>query len=233
MIIGKRYLVGPNLACGNCAAKIAARAQAASEATAGTAGTGTVGAGTVGTGAVGVGTVGAGAVDASAVGTGTVGAVTADAGQSAGEDESFMLSLVLGFAAAVVGLVFYATFTIVTHFYVGYVALAVGWLVGSAVKFGSKGVGGPKYQIAAVLLTYAAISLAEVPILIARAIQHGDSSIDWAGMVPKLVLWGIASPFLELQYGLFGIIGLVILFVGLRIAWRVTAAKRQVAASAS
>jgi hypothetical protein len=48
-------------------------------------------------------------------------------------------------------------------------------------------------------------------------------------MAPNLVLWGIASPFLELQYGVFGIIGLVILFVGLRIAWRVTAAKRRIA----
>ena len=234
MIVGKRYRVGPNLACGNCAARIAARAAskaAASAAAAGAAASG-VGAGTIGSGTVGAAPAAADAAVAVTVGTGTVGAVTADAGQSSGGDGSFVLSLVLGIGAALVGLAFYATFTIVTHFYVGYVALAVGLLVGSAVKFGSKGVGGPKYQITAVVLTYAAISLAEIPILIARTIQHGAPNTDWAAMAPKLILWGIASPFLELQYGVFGIIGLVILFVGLRIAWRVTAAKRGVAASA-
>jgi hypothetical protein len=234
MIVGKRYRVGPNLACGNCAARIATRAAskaAASAAAAGAAASG-VGAGTVEPGTVGAAPAAADAAVAVTVGTGTVGAVTADAGQFASGDGSFALSLVLGIGAALVGLAFYATFTIVTHFYVGYVALAVGWLVGKAIKTGSKGVGGPKYQITAVVLTYAAISLAEIPILIARTIQHGAPNTDWAAMAPKLILWGIASPFLELQYGVFGIIGLVILFVGLRIAWRVTAAKRGVAASA-
>jgi len=240
MIVGKRYRVGPNLACGNCAARIATRAAskaaasaaAASGASAGTLGSAAGNAGTVGSGTVGAAPAGADAAVAVTVGTGTVGAVTADAGQFAGGDGSFVLSLVLGIGAALVGLAFYATFTIVTHFYVGYVALAVGLLVGSAVKFGSKGVGGPKYQITAVVLTYAAISLSAIPILIARTIERGAPNTDWAAMAPKLILWGIASPFLELRYGVFGIIGLVILFVGLRIAWRVTAAKRGVAASA-
>jgi len=242
MIVGKRYRVGPNLACGSCVAKIAARAKAAAIAAAsGTTGTGTVGTGPVAAGAVGVSTAnvstvgsamaGAALPGAGAVGTGTVGVVTADPVQTTGEEGSFIQGLVLGVIAAAVGLAFYAAFTIITHFYVGYVALAVGWLVGSAIKFGSKGVGGPKYQIAAVALTYAAISLAEVPILVARAMEHGASEIDWAGMAPKLILWGIASPFLELQSGVFGIIGLIILFVGLRIAWRVTAAKRRVASA--
>jgi hypothetical protein len=35
-----------------------------------------------------------------------------------------------------------------------------------------------------------------------------------------LVLIGLASPFLELQDPLHGMIGLVILFVGIRIAWQ-------------
>jgi hypothetical protein len=37
------------------------------------------------------------------------------------------------------------------------------------------------------------------------------------------VLVGLASPFLELQDPFHGIIGLIILFVGIRIAWRLTA----------
>ena len=38
-----------------------------------------------------------------------------------------------------------------------------------------------------------------------------------------LLLQGLASPFLELQNGVGGMIGLVILFVGMRFAWQTTA----------
>ena len=151
-------------------------------------------------------------------------ATASGVGPRADDHTAFVQGLLFAIGAALLGLAFYATFTIVTHFYIGYVALAVGWLVGKAIKAGSGGVGGPRFQIAAVLLTYAAISLAAVPILITRAIEQGASNIDWVSLSGKLILWGIASPFLRLQYGLSGVIGLVILFVGLRIAWRVTAA---------
>jgi len=143
---------------------------------------------------------------------------------------TFAQSLIFGAGAAVVGLVVYATFTILTHFYFGYVALAVGWMVGKAMMTGSKGVGGTRYQIAAVFLTYAAISLASIPILVARTLQSGEA-VDWTNVAGQLVTWGIASPFLELQRGVSGAIGLVILFVGLRIAYRMTAAKRRAPAA--
>jgi hypothetical protein len=41
--------------------------------------------------------------------------------------------------------------------------------------------------------------------------------------VGVLALLGIASPFLELEDPVHGIIGLVILFVGIRFAWQFTA----------
>jgi hypothetical protein len=41
----------------------------------------------------------------------------------------------------------------------------------------------------------------------------------------KLLMLGLASPFLELEDPLHGLIGLVILFVGLRIAFQLTAAR--------
>ena len=143
---------------------------------------------------------------------------------SADDHSAFAQGLLFGIVAALLGLAFYASFTIVTHIYFGYVALAVGWLVGKAIKTGSGGVGGLRYQVAAVVLTYAAISLAAIPILIARAMAHGASDIDWVSLSGRLALWGIASPFLALQSGFFGIIGLVILFVGVRIAWQITKA---------
>ena len=48
------------------------------------------------------------------------------------------------------------------------------------------------------------------------------SPIKAAGI---LMLIGVASPFLELSNPMHGVIGLVILLVGIRIAWRMTAAK--------
>jgi predicted lipid-binding transport protein (Tim44 family) len=43
----------------------------------------------------------------------------------------------------------------------------------------------------------------------------------------ELLLLGLASPFLEMQDPLHGIIGLVILIVGIRIAWQITAGSRR------
>jgi hypothetical protein len=144
----------------------------------------------------------------------------------------FARSLVFGTGAAIVGLAVYAGFTIVTHFYLGYIALLVGWLVAKAMMIGSRGVGGLRYQIAAVTLTYAAISLASVPILIAKVLQdaadYGTTAhIEWDKIAGKLVAWGIASPFLQLRAGVWGVVGFVILLVGLRIAYRLTADKSQ------
>lgn len=120
--------------------------------------------------------------------------------------------------------------------------------------FGSKGIGGRRYQIAAVILTYAAVSIAAVPIAIsyqmkakaassAKDVKQQTStdgqinSPDQVQTKPKpnmgaallqLLMIGLASPFLELQDPLHGIIGLVILIVGIRIAWRITAGSRGV-----
>jgi hypothetical protein len=170
--------------------------------------------------------------------------------------------LLLGIGAAVLGLALYSTVAIVTGWTIGYVALAVGWLVGKAMIKGSNGVSGRRYQIAAVVLTYAAISLSSIPIIISYTVKHAQArtqqsasadasatsapegqdqgqaqdqtrnsspaparKIDWGAAVGQLALFGLASPFLELKDPFHGLIGLVILFVGLSIAFRLTAAK--------
>lgn len=178
-------------------------------------------------------------------------------GQPGDSHAAFLRGLLLGAGAAVVGLILYATFTILTNLYIGYIALGVGWLVGKAMMRGSNGMGGKRYQIAAVLLTYFAISVAEVPIWISYSLKHptphgaqtqqnagsasdasspADNAADQAPAPAKatptlaktfvqLLFIGLASPFLELRDPVHGIIGLVILFVGLRIAYSMTAAK--------
>jgi hypothetical protein len=150
-------------------------------------------------------------------------------------------------------MVLYATFAIVTGIVIGYASLAVGWIIGKAMIQGSKGVGGRRYQIVAVLLTYAAVSTAAIPIWIHYAGEHkqaktttqnqaaspgpdadaeqlqgtpSTSRPSFVVAIGTLVGLGLASPFLELsQDPLGGLIGLVILVVGMRFAWRFTAAR--------
>jgi hypothetical protein len=136
---------------------------------------------------------------------------------------AYVRGLLFGLGAAIVGLIFYAGFTIVTGIYIGYVSLAVGWLVGKAIMLGSKGMGGRRYQIVAVAFTYAAVSLAAIPIALSG---HSVSGSSLVANLPRLLRLGLASPFLELQDPVQGIIGLIILMVGIQIAWKITAGSR-------
>lgn len=135
---------------------------------------------------------------------------------------AFTRGVLFGIGGAVVGLILYATFTIVTKIELGYVSLAVGYIVGKSIRMGSNNMTGRRYQIAAAILTYAAVSLAWVPIVISQGVrpQSGEAIL-------RLALFGIASPFIGLAgSGFGGIIGLVILLVGIRIAWQITGAQR-------
>ena len=169
---------------------------------------------------------------------------------------AYTRALLYGTGAAVAGMILYATFEIVTGIIIGYVSLAVGWMVGKAMMKGSNGIGGRRYQIAAVLLTYAAVSLAAVPVIIHYARGHQrqtqaetqkvqdeqrqlesesgqiqplrsqPAKLGVGSIVGRLALFGLTSPFLEVVGNpVRGLIGLVILFVGIRIAMRITAAR--------
>jgi hypothetical protein len=169
---------------------------------------------------------------------------------------AYVRGILFGVGGAIVGLILYSAFGIATGIRLGYIALAVGWLVGTAIKKGSNGIGGRRYQIAAVALTYAAVSLSAIPVGIyyivkeknAAQISHApdsspasnstlpgsaspqdDPPASGQGSTPRLtsaagalLFAGLASPFLELSEGVSGLIGLVIIFVGIRIAWKMT-----------
>ena len=172
----------------------------------------------------------------------------------------FIRALLFGVGGAIVGLALYSTFTIVTGLIIGYVSLAVGYIVGKAIMAGSRGIGGRRYQITAVLLTYAAVSMSAIPIGIAQFIKQpkeprqsqvkktaptttdsstadsepntdeslapaGQPKISIGSAVAALLFAGLASPFLELQDPVSGGIGIIILIVGIRIAWKLTEEK--------
>src|SRR5271170_469995 len=89
---------------------------------------------------------------------------------------AFVRGLAFGIGGAILGLILYSGFGILTGIVIGYISLAVGFIVGKAIRFGSGGIGGRRYQIAAGLLTYAAVSMAAVPIGISMAIK--DKKIE-------------------------------------------------------
>ena len=169
---------------------------------------------------------------------------------------AFTRGLLFGVGGAILGLILYAIVEIITGWIIGYVALAVGYIVAKAIKIGSGGIGGRRYQIAAMVLTYAAVSMAAIPVAVSQAAkshktvrteqsqtlpdtsEKGAMNVSPApGQTPPpakrpvnvgaalvgLAVVGLASPFLELGDPFHGLIGLVILFIGLQIAWKLTA----------
>ncbi len=181
---------------------------------------------------------------------------------------AYVRALMYGIGAAAAGLVGYALIAILLQGWViSYMSIGVGWLVGTAMMKGSNGVGGRRYQIAAALLTYAAVSMAAVPIWIhfadqkkqQRQTQQQKLVADeqrqleqesgqrpsapqpvpgsekpraerppvslgmWLG---RVALIGLASPFIQLRGSPgWGAMGLLILFFGMRIAWRIAEGK--------
>src|ERR1700691_554600 len=174
---------------------------------------------------------------------------------------AYVRALAYGIGAAVLGIIGYALIAILLQGWViSYMSIGVGWLVGTAMMKASNGFGGRRYQIAAVLLTYAAVSMAAVPIWIHFAGEHKPQTqqqrledeqrqvesgsgqqhqpppaaepakprLTLGAWLVRVTLLGLASPFVEVWEGgpSFGwLIGLVILFVGMQFAWKITAGR--------
>jgi hypothetical protein len=140
---------------------------------------------------------------------------------------AFLLGLLFGTAAAVLGLAFCTLFGLLTKWDVNYVSLFVGWLVGVGMMLGSNGIRGPRYQFAAVVLTYFSVSLSAIPIYLIPIAFYLPPDFQWTGIWGKLAYWAVASPVLEFRHGFPGLVGLAVLFLGMRLATRITAAQWQ------
>lgn len=117
----------------------------------------------------------------------------------------------------------YAGFTILTRIELGYMSLLVGFIIGKAMMIGSKGIGGRPYQITAIVLTYLVVALSDIPIRVYGA-GLSLSYVSWGEAIPS----ALASPFQVLTTRTFhNLISLLILFIGMNIAWQMTAAKPQ------
>jgi len=164
-----------------------------------------------------------------------------DMGSSPGR---FLRAAGAGFAAAVAGALLYYAISALTGYEFGLIAIVVGVAVGSAVKWGSRGRGGWRYQTLAMVLTYFAIVATYIPPLIKMIEKdHADktaaSAPATAGaaktteaaddhkpptvgefVVALIMLSGVicALPFLA---GFENIMGIVIIGIGLYEAWKI------------
>jgi hypothetical protein len=142
--------------------------------------------------------------------------------------DEFPKALLFGVVAAILGCLAYATFTIVTHITIGFVALFLGAFIAGAMLRATDGTGGRKYQIAAVVLTYLSVSMAEVVELLwqlhAKGMDISHISVKGYAILVRI---GLASPFLDMKDSFFnGLIGLFILYLAMQSAWKVAAGKR-------
>ena len=85
---------------------------------------------------------------------------------------NFWRGLLFGLGGAVAGGVVYFAVAAVSGYEIGLIAILVGWLVGRGMQVGAHAVGGRKYQIAAVALTYFAVSGSYLALVLREAWSH-------------------------------------------------------------
>jgi hypothetical protein len=159
----------------------------------------------------------------------------------------FLRALAVGFGAAIVGSIVWWGVRKVTGYEIGLISIGIGIGVGRAVRWGGGNRGGWKYQLLAVLLTYASIAgnyMPDVITEIAKGVDAKDSgtitatapatagkttpvkasaatgSVEFGTLLLGLgaiFLMAAASPFLA---GAGNIIGLLIIAFGLWEAWK-------------
>ena len=140
---------------------------------------------------------------------------------------AFLTGLLFGTAAAVLGMALCTVYGLLTGWDVNYASLFVGWMVALGMMQGSNGIRGPRYQFASAVLTYFAVSLSSIPIYLIPIMFWLPPDFRLGSVMGKLAYWAVASPVLELKHGLSGLVGLAVLFLGMRLATRITAARWQ------
>jgi hypothetical protein len=120
-------------------------------------------------------------------------------GGTGGAGAGFPKALGGGLAGAILGVIVYYIVRAATGYEIGIIAIAVGWLAGKGVSWGSGRRGGPRYQALAIGLTYLGIVATHVP------------AVGFAAAV-------LARPLLA---GAENVVGLIIIGIGLYEAWKI------------
>ena len=155
---------------------------------------------------------------------------------------------VFGVVAAILGAILYYAVIAITDFEIGFVAIAIGYMVGWAIRKATANRGGRRYQVLAFVLTYWAVGLAYTPITFKAMIEQDKkdqaqqatasatpeaaapaTADDEATIISIPVVLGIllgfslALPVLVVFGSLpGGLISALIIGIGMRQAWQMT-----------
>ena len=153
----------------------------------------------------------------------------------------FLTAGVFGLGAGIVGAVIYFAVLALLDLEIGLVAILIGYMVGYAIRKGTRGRGGRRFQVLAIALTYGSIAMAYTSIVVKGAIDKpeptttsatasaGDTTAEAdtdpnviAGLAGGLLLMA-AMPVLVIVGSLpGGLISGLIIAIGMGQAWRMT-----------
>jgi hypothetical protein len=128
-------------------------------------------------------------------------------------------ALVMGVGAGLVGTVVWYAIRKILHLQIGLVAVLLGYMIGKAVRKGSRGRGGPVFQAIAIFLTYSSIAASYMPDELAK--QTYPDSV-WHASGADYLNAGLISIQQPISRGEANPIGLLIIGFALWEAWKFT-----------
>ena len=84
----------------------------------------------------------------------------------------FVKAGLFGLVAAILGAILYYAVIAITNFEIGIVAIAIGYMVGWAIRKATANRGGRRYQVLALVLTYWAVGLAYTPLTFQQLVEE-------------------------------------------------------------
>jgi hypothetical protein len=158
----------------------------------------------------------------------------------------FVKAGLFGLVAAILGAILYYAVIAITDFEIGIVAIAIGYMVGWAIRKATANRGGRRYQVLALVLTYWAVGLAYTPLTFQQLVEEdkkeqSEKATETAAPDPAespdeatainipmvlaiLVGFSVALPVLVVFGSLpGGLLSALIIGIGMRQAWQMTA----------
>jgi hypothetical protein len=103
-----------------------------------------------------------------------------------------------------------------------FMALPVGWIVARSFALGSRGAPGLKFRLTPVIVSYLAMSLAAIPVLLLHVVDAARASGDWAVYAFLAIpLRALTSPlWVDKTNQLMSMVNFLFLAAGLGVAWK-------------
>lgn len=103
-----------------------------------------------------------------------------------------------------------------------FMALPVGWIVARSFALGSRGAPGIKFRMTPVVISYLAMSLAAVPVLLMHAVDAARANAGWITYAfLQIPLRALTSPlWVDKTNQLMSMVNFLFLAAGLGVAWK-------------